>query len=121
MMIRRRKEKPERQPQDHSFRCSTCALNYWDPGKCQVCGGTLDAIAHQPPMDDIEYHVALLKNEPLPADDKAVGWRIEQLVKAGAPIPLAERIADDRSIDLHRAVFVVSGAGPELAEAILCE
>ncbi len=121
MMIRRRKndDQPERTPQEHSYRCSTCSINYWDPGKCQVCGDPTSPISNQPPTEDIAYVVALLKGEPIPWEDRATGWRIEQLVRAGAPIALAERIAEDRRIDLHRAVTVVSGAGPTLAEAIL--
>lgn len=120
-MLRRKRQgdKPERAPQDHSYRCSTCALNYWDPGTCKVCKGTLSPIAHQPPDPDIDYAVALMLGEELPYEERAEGWRVEQLVRAGAPLELAERIAEDRSIDLHRAVQVVSQAPLELAEAIL--
>jgi hypothetical protein len=118
-VIRRRKPDRERQPQDHSWRCSTCALNYWDPGTCRVCKGTLAAIAHQPPDPDIDYHVALMLGEPPEADDKVYGWRMRELVFAGAPLALAEAVADDRSIDLHRAIGIVRDAGPELAERIL--
>lgn len=118
-MIRRRKEPNERPPQDHSYRCSTCALNYWDAGVCRVCKGTLSPISNQPPTEDLEYHIALALGETPDADDKVYGWRVRQLVFAGAPYKVAEEIALDREIDLHKAVDLFQKAGPKLAEAIL--
>lgn len=115
----RRREEEERPKQDHSWRCSTCALNYPVQVTCKVCGGSTALISNQSPTEDLAYHIALMNGERPPEEDRATGWRIEQLVKAGAPIPLAERIADDRNIDLHKAVGIVAAAGPELAEAIL--
>lgn len=118
-MIRRRREPGERPPQDHSYRCSTCGLNYPNPGQCHVCKGALALIANAPPTEDLEYMIALMQGQDVPADDRVYGWRMRVLVFAGAPINLAEKIAFDRSIDLHRAEHVVREAGPELAERIL--
>lgn len=121
MLRRKRQPDEDRPPQDHSFRCSIHALNYPNPGKCAVlgCSEQLAPISNAPPTADLAYHIALLSGEELPYEERAEGWRVEQLVRAGAPMDLAERIAEDRSIDLHRAVSVVSAAGPTLAEAIL--
>lgn len=57
--------------------------------------------------------------EDFSPDDRVYGWRTRVLVFAGAPLHLAEKIAHDRSIDLHRAERVMKAAGPELAERIL--
>jgi hypothetical protein len=54
-----------------------------------------------------------------PFEDPALNWRVEQLVYAGANIATAEKVAEDRSIDLHYAVGLFRSAGNDLAEAIL--
>jgi hypothetical protein len=47
-------------------------------------------------------------------------WRLHVLMEAGYPLPLAERIAGNENIDLHRAVeLVASGCTPETAAEIL--
>lgn len=115
----RRKQPGDQPPQDHSYRCSTCALNYPYPQACAVCGGQLAPIAHQPPTEDLEYQIELMLGELPEEGDKVFGWRTQQLVQAGAPLRLAERIAAHRDIDLHRAVAVVAAAGPDLAREIL--
>ena len=47
-------------------------------------------------------------------------WRLHVLMEAGFPLPLAERIAGNENIDLHRAVeLVASGCTPETAAEIL--
>jgi len=124
-MIRRRRNPhehdPDKPPQEHSFRCSIHALNFPTPGQCAVegCEERLEGIQNQPPTPDLAYHVALISGEPLPYEEKAEGWRVEQLVRAGAPIEVAERVAEDRSIDLHHAVQMFMSTTPELAERIL--
>jgi len=58
--------------------------------------------------------------EPEPVHvDPVITWRTEQLVYAGAPLEVAERVAADRSIDLHVAVNLFKVASAQLAEAIL--
>jgi len=48
------------------------------------------------------------------------GWRLHVLMEAGFPLPLAERIAGNETVDLHRAVeLVASGCTPETAAEIL--
>jgi hypothetical protein len=47
-------------------------------------------------------------------------WRLHVLMEAGYPLPLAERIAGNETVDLHRAVeLVASGCTPETAAEIL--
>jgi hypothetical protein len=46
-------------------------------------------------------------------------WRREQLVLSGFPLPLASRVAQDSSYDLHRLIELVEqGCAPELAVRI---
>lgn len=110
---------------DRCLRCSNCGISYpaSNARQCLVesCKGQLDAIQDKPDPDWKEK-VALMNAPPpeLPStDEKVYGWRMHQLVAvAGAPITLAERIAADRSIDLHYAMSVFQNR-PDLAEAIL--
>jgi hypothetical protein len=47
-------------------------------------------------------------------------WRLHVLMEAGYPLALAERIAGNETVDLHRAVELVrSGCTPETAAEIL--
>ena len=47
-------------------------------------------------------------------------WRLHVLMEAGYPLSLAERIAGNETVDLHRAVeLVASGCTPETAAEIL--
>jgi hypothetical protein len=47
-------------------------------------------------------------------------WRLHVLMEAGYPLPLAERLAANETVDLHRAVeLVASGCTPETAAEIL--
>ena len=47
-------------------------------------------------------------------------WRLHVLMEAGYPLPLAERIAGNEAVDLHRAVeLVASGCTPKTAAEIL--
>lgn len=48
-------------------------------------------------------------------------WRLKQLLDAGYPVPLAERLAYNQHVDLHLAVELVTdrGCAPELAADIL--
>jgi hypothetical protein len=49
-----------------------------------------------------------------------VGWRREQLVETGFPLPLADRLARDSRYDLHAVIELVErGCPPELAVRIL--
>ena len=51
---------------------------------------------------------------------KVESWRLHVLMEAGYPLPLAERIAGNETIDLHHAVeLVTSGCTPETAAEIL--
>jgi hypothetical protein len=50
----------------------------------------------------------------------AQGWRRDQLVQAGFPLPLAVRVARESEYDLHRLIELVEhGCPPELAIRIL--
>lgn len=53
--------------------------------------------------------------------DRVEAWRLKELVTAGYPIVVAEKIAARLDIDLHRAVdLITTGGCPlELAVAIL--
>ena len=51
---------------------------------------------------------------------KVESWRLHVLMEAGYPLPLAERLAGNEAIDLHRAVeLIASGCTPETAAEIL--
>ena len=51
---------------------------------------------------------------------EVVGWRREQLVAAGFPLPAATRVADDERYDLHALIELTErGCAPELAMRIL--
>lgn len=51
---------------------------------------------------------------------QVVLWRREQLVQAGFPPPLAERLGEDGRYDLHALIELVErGCPPELALRIL--
>lgn len=47
--------------------------------------------------------------------DKTVNWRFEQLVIAGYDFALAEELANNRRIDLHRAIDLADEVGAEAA------
>lgn len=61
--------------------------------------------------------------DPRPNEaDKIHDWRLHELLKAGYPLALAERLAARpwHEVDLHRAVELVdAGCSPERAAAIL--
>jgi len=55
---------------------------------------------------------------------KVEAWRLYELIEAGFPIPLAERLAVDRAVDLHVAVDLAKkvqakGLSPRVAFEIL--
>jgi hypothetical protein len=51
--------------------------------------------------------------------DKVASWRLHQLIEAGYPVHLAERLAHSEA-DLHRAVELVrSGCDARVAAEIL--
>jgi hypothetical protein len=48
------------------------------------------------------------------------GWRLEELIRAGYPEPLAVKIALEHQVDLHHAVELLKrGCRPEIAARIL--
>lgn len=52
--------------------------------------------------------------------DEVVAWRRDQLVHAGFPLHLADRIARDGCFDLHALIELVErGCPPDLAERIV--
>ena len=48
---------------------------------------------------------------------KAEAWRLEKLLEAGYPVTLAEQIAADSTIDLHRAVAITKHGCPHATAA----
>jgi hypothetical protein len=56
-----------------------------------------------------------------PRMEPVEAWRLKQLIEAGYPIPIAERIAGRVDVDLHHAVELVTsrGCAPDLAGEIL--
>lgn len=47
-------------------------------------------------------------------------WRLGELLRAGYPLKLAEQLAFDTTVDLHRALRLLEqGCSPELAALIL--
>jgi hypothetical protein len=51
--------------------------------------------------------------------DKVASWRLHQLIEAGYPVHLAERLADSDA-DLHRAIALVrAGCDARVAAEIL--
>lgn len=72
------------------------------------------------PDSDWQEKVRLAKaSPPEESFDTIFGWRMKQLVFAGAPFDLAEKLANEAGIDLHRAVNLIKDAGPSLTEEIL--
>jgi hypothetical protein len=52
--------------------------------------------------------------------NEVVGWRREQLVESGFPLPLAARLAEDAHYDLHALIELVErGCPPDLAARIM--
>jgi hypothetical protein len=63
------------------------------------------------------FHARTSVNLPSAA---IVSWRMERLVAAGLPAPLAHRVAADSAYDLHEFLSLVDrGCPPELAVRIL--
>jgi hypothetical protein len=55
-----------------------------------------------------------------PRIEPVEAWRLKQLLEAGYPIPIAERLAVRVDVDLHQAVGLVDrGCAPEIAGEIL--
>jgi hypothetical protein len=54
-----------------------------------------------------------------PFEDPALNWRVKELVVAGCSLEAAEKIALDRTVDLHDAVKLFHSTTHDLAEAIL--
>ena len=53
-------------------------------------------------------------------ENGVAGWRRDQLVGSGFPLPLAARLAEDTRYDLHALIQLVErGCAPELAARIL--
>jgi hypothetical protein len=80
-------------------------------------GRTRTAMAEEPSLsDDLEVMVTFSSE-----NDKVTGWRRDELEAAGYPEPYATWLANDVSIDLHRAVELVTrrGCDPLLAYKIL--
>jgi hypothetical protein len=51
---------------------------------------------------------------------QVVGWRRDQLVQSGFPLPLAAQLATDARYDLHALIELVErGCDPQLAVRIL--
>ena len=51
--------------------------------------------------------------------DKVASWRLHQLIEAGYPVHLAERLAQSEA-DLHRAIALIrSGCDARVAAEIL--
>jgi hypothetical protein len=54
------------------------------------------------------------------SDEQVLGWRLEQLRRAGLDEGDAERVAERKDVDLHQALRLLQdGCPPELALAIL--
>ncbi|MFL5954805.1 MAG: hypothetical protein ACJ76I_11935 [Gaiellaceae bacterium] len=52
--------------------------------------------------------------------EKVEAWRLETLLDAGCPVPIAERIAHAVDVDLHQAANLLAhGCPAELAAEIL--
>jgi hypothetical protein len=55
-----------------------------------------------------------------PAHHDVAGWRRQQLARAGFPLPLARRLARERTADLHALIELVErGCPPHLAVRIV--
>jgi hypothetical protein len=67
-------------------------------------------------MSDTMETIETAENER----SKVESWRLHVLMEAGYPLPLAERLAGNEAVDLHRAVeMIASGCTPETATEIL--
>ena len=57
---------------------------------------------------------------PIREQDKVEAWRLHVLIEAGYPLSIAERLAEDVQVDLHRAVELLgAGCRPGVAALIL--
>lgn len=67
-------------------------------------------------MDPAEHSIYA----PMSERDRVEAWRLQALVDAGYPIPVAEQLANRDDVDLHQAVELVeAGCPPRLAGDIL--
>jgi hypothetical protein len=65
----------------------------------------------------------MVDEELLPRPNEAEqvhAWRLEQLLTAGYPIPIAEQLARSGRVELHQALDLLDkGCSPQLAGEIL--
>jgi len=69
-----------------------------------------------PARTDGDFHRAWQETEA----ERVETWRLHELLAAGYPVPIAEHLAKDFDVDLHRAVEIIAAGCPfALAEEIL--
>lgn len=105
-----------------AHRCSICSLNFPTSVKrCHVCGTSLDYFQNAVPADEWEREVQLRTLEHAGREDvKVVGWRRDELIRAGYERRDAEIIAERLDVDLRVAVsLLVRGCPEPLAVEIL--
>jgi hypothetical protein len=62
----------------------------------------------------------LADHGPQAGADQVVSWRVQRLVRAGFPLPMASELAGDCRFDLHALLGLVErGCPPSLAARIL--
>lgn len=103
-------------------RCSTCSIDYpgsAEFGKCQVCGGHTSWFSNLDWDKNWKTEVErALKGTPEKVDP-VYSWRYSRLELAGYPREEALILAQDRRVDLHKAVVLAERAGVDMALKIL--
>jgi hypothetical protein len=105
-----------------AYRCSTCGIDYpnnFTYKKCRVCGEPTSGFSNIEADPNWQDKVDLASIQPDVKPDPVVVWREEQLLSAGYSPGSSAQLADDKTLDLHKAVELAHKAGPELAYRIL--
>lgn len=105
-----------------AHRCSLCAINFPTSVKrCHVCGTSLDYFENAVPAAEWEREVQL-RTVSCGSDEelRVIGWRRDELVRAGYERKDAEILAERLDVDLHHAKRLLrSGCAEPLAVEIL--
>lgn len=105
-----------------AHRCSVCSINFpTTVQRCHICGTSVDYFENAVPSAEWEREVQLRSLDPTANKDTAViGWRREELIRAGYERADAEILAERLDVDLHRAIELVrQGCAEPLALQIL--
>lgn len=95
-----------------AYRCSTCSLNFKNPGRCLSCEGETEYMSNAKPTEDLEEELARRKRAAVlrDPDEQLFIWRRNTLVEAGCPWDYAVKFAKDREFELHKTAGLFKNA-----------